>query len=47
MEHMAEGSAKQMLMQKLERLDVIWPLLVVVFGAIAIAVCWLTLPTGS
>lgn len=47
MEHMAEGSAKQMLMQKLERLDVIWPLLVVVFGAVAIAVCWLTLPAGS
>jgi len=44
MEHMAEGSAKQMLMQKLERLDVIWPLLVVVFGALAIAICWLTLP---
>ena len=45
MEHMPEGPAKDSLLLKLERLDVIWPLVVVVFGATAIAICWLTIPS--
>ena len=45
MEHMPEGPAKDNLLLKLERLDVIWPLVVVVFGAIAIAICWFTIPS--
>jgi hypothetical protein len=45
MEHMPEGPAKDSLLLKLERLDVIWPLVVVVFGATAIAICWFTIPS--
>jgi len=44
MEHMPDGPAKDSLLHKLERLDVIWPLVVVVFGAAAIAICWYTIP---
>jgi len=44
MEHMEDGPAKDALLLKLERLDEIWPLIVIIFGATAIAVCWLTIP---
>jgi hypothetical protein len=47
MEQLPEGPAKQLLLQRLDRLDVIWPMLVVVLGAGAIVMCWLTLPAGS
>ena len=47
MEQLPEGPAKQLLLQRLDRLDVIWPMLVVVLGAGAIVACWLTLPAGS
>jgi len=47
MEQLPEGPAKQLLMQRLDRLDVVWPMLVVVLGAGAIVACWLTLPAGN
>ena len=47
MEEMEDGEAKQNRLNLLERLDVIWPLLVVVFGAVAIAISWVTLPAGG
>jgi hypothetical protein len=47
MEQLPEGPAKQLLLQRLDRLDVIWPMLVVVLGAGAIVACWLTLPAGG
>ena len=47
MEQMPDGPAKQVLLQRLDQLDVIWPMLVVVLGAGAIVVCWLTLPAGG
>jgi hypothetical protein len=47
MEQLPEGPAKQLLLQRLDRLDVVWPMLVVVLGAGAIVACWLTLPAGG
>lgn len=45
MEHMPDGPAKDNLLLRLERLDVIWPVLVVVIGTTAIAACWFTIPS--
>lgn len=47
MEQLPDGPAKQVLLQRLDQLDVIWPMLVVVLGAGAIVACWLTLPAGG
>ena len=47
MEEMPDGPARQSLQRNLHRLDDLWPLVVVVVGASAIAFCWLTLPPGG
>ena len=47
MEVMPEGAAKEALQHRLHRLDDLWPLAVVAFGAVAIAICWFTIPAGA
>lgn len=46
MEEMVEGPVRDQLQQRLQRFDDVWPLLVVVFGGVAISVCWITMPTA-
>jgi hypothetical protein len=47
MEALEDGVARESLQKRLERLDNSWPLLVVLFGGVAIASCWMLLPPGT
>lgn len=47
LEAMPEGDAKTLKQHRLEQLDEIWPLTVVVFSSISIFGCWITLPPGG
>jgi hypothetical protein len=47
MEALEDGVARESLQKRLERLDNSWPLLVVLFGGLAIASCWMLLPPGT
>lgn len=44
MEAMEDSADKAALQRHLHRLDDIWPLLVVLFGGMAITICWITIP---
>lgn len=44
MESMQDSEAKEALLRHLQRLDDLWPLLVVLFGGTAITLCWITIP---
>lgn len=46
MEAMPEGTAREQLQQRLQSFDDIWPLLVVGLGGLAVALCWITLPSA-
>ena len=47
LEEMPEGDAKNRKQHRLEQLDEIWPLTVVVFSSISVFGCWITLPPGG
>jgi Na+/H+ antiporter NhaC len=47
MEQMADGAAKESLQSHLNRLDELWPFLVVVLAGTAIVACWLSIPDLS
>ena len=47
MEAIEDRSARETLLQRLESLDNSWPLLVVAFGGVAIALAWLSIPPGT
>lgn len=47
MEALADGEARENLQKRLENLDNSWPLLVVLFGGLAIASCWMLIPPGT
>ena len=47
MDEMPDGPQKQIIEQRLHRLDEIWPLTVVVFSSISIITCWIMLPPGG
>ena len=47
LEEMPEGDAKNRKQRRLEQLDEIWPLTVVIFSSISIFGCWITLPPGG
>ena len=47
LEAMPEGDAKTRKEHRLEQLDEIWPLTVVVFSSISVFGCWITLPPGG
>ncbi len=47
LEALPEGPERERLEHHLYRLDEIWPLAVVVFSAVAVLGCWITLPPGS
>ena len=47
MEDMPEGPKRDLIEQKLHRLDEIWPLTVVIFSSVSIILCWFTLPPGG
>ena len=47
MEQMADGPAKESLQNHLNRLDELWPFLVVVLAGTAIVACWLSIPDLS
>ena len=46
MEEMDEGPVRDQLQKRLQWFDDLWPLLVVVFGSVAVAICWFTMPTA-
>jgi len=47
MEAIEDRSARETLLQRLESLDNSWPLLVVAFGGVAIALAWMSIPPGT
>jgi hypothetical protein len=47
MEQMEDGPAKERLQNHLNRLDELWPFMVVVMAGTAIVACWLTIPDLS
>ena len=47
LEAMPEGEAKRRKQQRLEQLDELWPLTVVVLSSVSIFACWITLPQGG
>ena len=47
MEQMEDGPAKENLQNHLNRLDDLWPFMVVVLASTAIVACWLTIPELS
>ena len=47
LEAMPEGEAKNRKQHRLEQLDELWPLTVVVLSSVSIFACWITLPQGS
>ena len=47
LDEMPEGDAKNRKQRRLEQLDEIWPLTVVIFSSISIFGCWITLPPGG
>ena len=47
LEAMPEGEAKLRKQHRLEQLDELWPLTVVVLSSVSIFACWITLPQGS
>lgn len=47
LEAMPDGDAKDRKQHRLEQLDEIWPITVVIFSSISIFGCWITLPPGG
>ena len=47
LEAMPEGEAKNRKKHRLEQLDELWPLTVVVLSSVSIFACWITLPQGG
>ena len=47
LEAMPDGDAKDRKQRRLEQLDEIWPITVVIFSSISIFGCWITLPPGG
>ena len=47
LEVMPEGDTKIRQLRRLQQLDEIWPLTVVIFSSISIFGCWITLPPGG
>ena len=47
MEELPEGPERDGMAIRLNTLDEIWPLSVVAFSTISVAICWFTLPVGS
>jgi hypothetical protein len=47
MESLEEDAARENLKKRLEDIDNSWPLLVVMFGGLAIATCWMLIPPGT
>ncbi len=47
LEAMPEGEAKNRKQHRLEQLDELWPLTVVVLSSVSIFACWITLPQGG
>ncbi|AII49106.1 hypothetical protein KR52_08125 [Synechococcus sp. KORDI-52] len=47
LEAMPEGEARDRKQQRLEQLDELWPITVVIFSSISVFGCWITLPPGG
>lgn len=47
LEEMPTGDARNRKLRRLEQLDELWPLTVVIFSSISIFGCWITLPPGG
>ena len=47
LEDMPEGPEQEAITRRLHTLDEIWPLSVVAFTSVSVALCWFTLPVGS
>lgn len=47
LEDMPEGPEQEAIARRLHTLDEIWPLSVVAFTSVSVALCWFTLPIGS
>ena len=47
LDEMPEGEARDRKRERLEQLDELWPLTVVIFSSISIFGCWITLPAGG
>ncbi|MCT0226043.1 hypothetical protein KQ310_12940 [Synechococcus sp. CS-1328] len=47
MEAMPDGEGKEILQQRLHRLDDIWPLAMVLISGLSIWLCWVSLPPGG
>ena len=47
MEALPEGTERDAMAKRLNTMDEIWPLSVVAFSTISVAICWFTLPVGQ